>query len=86
VTGACAYDYVEGFGSSKVVADGADSAKTLYQNGSFPVGTTLYKTLKTAEFNNMKAGLSHVHIIIELNGNFTVSFNSGYWFYCYFLH
>ncbi|MPM35574.1 hypothetical protein SDC9_82167 [bioreactor metagenome] len=54
VSGAGTNDHVKCFGSSQVMADGADAAKALNENRSFPIGTALNKTFKSAEFNNMK--------------------------------
>jgi hypothetical protein len=68
-----------------VVANGANTAEALNQYRSFPIGSSLNKALKTSEFYNVKPGLGNVILIIQVYGNLSVSFDSGYRFNGYLL-
>ena len=84
VTCSCTHNYIECFGSCQMMTYRTYTTKTLDEYRSFPIWSSLHKPFKSSEFNNVKSRLRNLIILIEMNSNFTVTFNSCYWFYSYF--
>ena len=64
-----AHQLVNGLGGRQVVADRADPAQPLYQNGHLPVGMSLDKPLKSPELDDMEVGLIHLPGIVQVYGD-----------------
>ena len=71
------YNHIDSLGSGKVMAHRTDSAETLHKYRSFPVGTPLDESFETSELYYMQPALSDFVVIIEVDSDFTVSFNPG---------
>jgi len=85
LAGPGANNNVKRFGSGQVMTYRADTAETLHENRGFPVRPALHKSFKSPEFHNMKTGLRNVVLVVEVDGNFSMSFHPGDGFYCDFL-
>jgi len=72
-------DTVHGFCGGEVVADGADAAEALDEDGDFPVGAALDEALEAAELHDVEAGLLDLVLFVEQDGDFSVSFDAGHW-------
>ena len=62
---------------SEVTVPGLRHAKQLVE-AIRAVEPALHEPLETPEFGNVKARLADVSLFIEMNGNFPVSFDTGY--------
>ena len=74
-------DLVDGFGRRQVMAYRANATEALHQQWRLPVGVPLNKPLEPAEFNNVEKGVFNFILFIQVNGYFTMAFNSGYGIY-----
>ncbi len=84
VAGSCSHHDIQGLCGGQMVTDGADAAESLHQHRGFPVRTSLYETLKAAEFDNVESALRYPVLSVKLDCYFPVSFNPRYGFYCDF--
>ena len=70
------HQLVDGFGGSEVMAHGTDTTETLHECRRFPIGMSLNEALEAAEFNDVKEGIFHLAVIIEMQGNPAMSFHA----------
>jgi hypothetical protein len=61
-----------------VVADRADAAEPLDEDGGLPVGAALDEALEAAEFDDMEPGLLDLPGVIEMDGDLPVAFDPGH--------
>jgi hypothetical protein len=80
-----AYNGISSLGCSEVMAYRTNSTQPLDKYRGFPVGPSLYEPLKAPEFNNMKAALGDLPIVVNMYGYFPVAFNPRYGIYSDFL-
>ena len=73
--GGGADDDVHGLGGGQVMADRADPAQPLDEDRGLPVRPSLDEPLKTAELNNVKARLSDLAFIVQVDGDLAVAFD-----------
>ncbi len=64
-------------GGGEVVADGADAAHASGDALGFFYGTVLHKHLEAAYVHNVEVGIGDVALLVELNGNGSVSLDAG---------
>jgi hypothetical protein len=60
-----------------VVADRADAAEPLDEDGRFPIGPALDEALEAAELDDVETGLGHPAGVIQPDGDLAVSFDPG---------
>ena len=68
---------VNGLGCRQMMADRANAAEPLDQNGDFPVGAALDETLESPKFNNVEPGLLYPVILIQEQRHFAVTLHPG---------
>lgn len=85
VAGTSANNYIKRFCCGQMMAHRANTTKTLNQHRGFPIRPSLNKTLKPPELYNMQPTLYNIIIVIQMDGDLTMSFNSGNRFYRYLL-
>ena len=57
------------------MAHGADAADAGRNAGHFPKGTSFAKFFKAAKLGHMKAGIGHLTLVIQLDGDFGMPFD-----------
>ena len=60
-----------------MVADGAYSAQALNQHWGFPIGAALNELFKAAKLGYVEPGVGNFAGIIQVQGDFGVSFDTG---------
>jgi len=75
--GADAHDHVRGLGRGEVMADRADPAEPLHEDGHLPVRPPLGETFETAELDDVKPGLGDLPAVVEMDGHLAVAFYPG---------
>jgi hypothetical protein len=68
---------VNGLGCRQMMADRANAAEPLDQNGDFPVGAALDETLESPKFDNVESGLLYPVILIQEERHFAVTLHPG---------
>ena len=61
------------------MAHGTYAANALHQIGHFVVGAALHELLKSAQLRGVKVRLAHLSLIVQLQGDLGVAFDSGDW-------
>jgi len=67
---------VHGFGRSEVMADRADAAQALDNDGQLPIRPTEDKPLETAEFDDMQPRLGDLVIFVQEDRDFAVTLDA----------
>ena len=68
---------IDGLGGRQVVAHGAYAAQALHQHGDLPVGVSLNETLKAPELNDVEIRPVHFSLIVQVDGDPPVPFDTG---------
>ena len=69
------------FGGGHQVAHGANATNTGRNTGHLPKGAPFAKFFKTAKLGHMKAGIGHLTLVIQLDGDFGMPFDPRDWVY-----
>ena len=78
-------DDVHGLGRGQVVADRADAAEPLDEDGGLPVGAALDEALEAAELDDVETGLDDLAGVVQPDGDLAVALDAGDGFDRYFL-
>ncbi|MPN41113.1 hypothetical protein SDC9_188654 [bioreactor metagenome] len=70
-------DRITGFGGSQMVADRADTADTRGNVRHFEDHTAFTEFLKATEFIDVQVSVVHFTGIVQADGNFRVTFDTG---------
>ena len=71
-------DEVHRLGRGQVVAHRADAAQPLHQDRHLPEGAALDEALEAAELDDVQAGLLHLALLVEQDGDLAVSLDAGH--------
>src|ERR1700678_3327555 len=70
-------DKVHRLGGAEMMADRANAAKALHDNRHFGEHAALNETFKTAELDDMEAGLLDLASLVEANRDLAMTFDAG---------
>ena len=73
-----AQDGVAGFGRGEQVADRADAADARGDPRHFPEAAPFAEFLEAAKLGDMEAGIVHLAVVAEVDGDFGVPFDAGH--------
>ncbi len=73
---AIAGDQVHRLGRGEMVADRADAAQALHDDGHFPIGPTLDERFKAAELDDVQARLMDLVVVVEQQRHLAVAFDA----------